>query len=262
MKLSDKSIDNGKPFDWGRTSADYAKYRDIYPQAFYDKIIGRGLCVCGQAVLDVGTGTGVLPRNLYRYGARWTAADISAEQIKQAKRLSGDMKIDYYVCAAEALRFPVQSFDVITACQCFWYFKHEEVLPAFLRMLKPDRRILLLYMAYLPLEDRIAGASDVLALRYSPNWSGAGETLRPIIVPDCYNLHFECAYHEEFRLKIPFTRETWHGRMKACRAIGASLTDEEIASWECAHRKLLSEIAPDEFDVLHYAAIAELKIKA
>ena len=99
MKLSDKSIDNGKPFDWGRTSADYAKYRDIYPQAFYDKIIGRGLCVCGQAVLDVGTGTGVLPRNLYRYGARWTAADISAEQIKQAKRLSGYMKIDYYVCA-------------------------------------------------------------------------------------------------------------------------------------------------------------------
>ena len=85
MKLSDKSIDNGKPFDWGRTSADYAKYRDIYPQAFYDKIIGRGLCVCGQAVLDVGTGTGVLPRNLYRYGARWTAADISAEQIKQAE---------------------------------------------------------------------------------------------------------------------------------------------------------------------------------
>lgn len=213
-------------------------------------------------MLDVGTGTGVLPRNLYRYGARWTAADISAEQIKQAKRLSGDMKIDYYVCAAEALRFPVQSFDVITACQCFWYFKHEEVLPAFLRMLKPDGRILLLYMAYLPLEDRIAGASEVLALRYSPNWSGAGETLRPIIVPDCYNLHFECAYHEEFRLKIPFTRETWHGRMKACRAIGASLTDEEIASWECAHRKLLSEIAPDEFDVLHYAAIAELKIKA
>ena len=41
-------IDNGKAFDWGKTSADYAKYRDIYPQAFYDKIISRGLCVSGQ----------------------------------------------------------------------------------------------------------------------------------------------------------------------------------------------------------------------
>lgn len=161
-------------------------------------------------MLDVGTGTGVLPRNLYRYGARWTAADISAEQIKQAKRLSGDMKIDYYVCAAEALRFPVQSFDVITACQCFWYFKHEEVLPAFLRMLKPDGRILLLYMAYLPLEDRIAGASEVLALRYSPNWSGAVKRC----VRSSYRIvtifTLNAAYHEEFRLRIPFTRETWH----------------------------------------------------
>ena len=27
-------IDGSKPFDWGRTSADYAKFRDIYPREF------------------------------------------------------------------------------------------------------------------------------------------------------------------------------------------------------------------------------------
>ena len=27
-----KDIDNGKNFDWGNTSEDYAKYRDIYPK--------------------------------------------------------------------------------------------------------------------------------------------------------------------------------------------------------------------------------------
>ena len=26
------NIDDGKPFDWGKTSEDYAKYRDIYPE--------------------------------------------------------------------------------------------------------------------------------------------------------------------------------------------------------------------------------------
>ena len=36
MNISKKSIDGGKAFDWGRTSEDYAKYRDIYPAAFYD----------------------------------------------------------------------------------------------------------------------------------------------------------------------------------------------------------------------------------
>ena len=48
MEITDKRIDSGKAFDWGRTSADYGKYRDIYPQIFYDKILARSLCTKGQ----------------------------------------------------------------------------------------------------------------------------------------------------------------------------------------------------------------------
>ena len=80
-----KGIDGGKPFDWGKTSSDYAKFRDVYPQKFYDMIIERGLCTNGQKVLDIGSGTGVLPRNMYRYGAKWVGTDIASEQIEQAK---------------------------------------------------------------------------------------------------------------------------------------------------------------------------------
>lgn len=64
------------------------KIRDIYPQKFYDKIRNRNLCINGQNVLDLGTGTGVLPRNMYRYGAKWIGTDISKNQIEQAKILS------------------------------------------------------------------------------------------------------------------------------------------------------------------------------
>lgn len=260
MKITDEKIDGGKAFDWGRTSADYAKFRDIYPQEFYDKITVRGLCINGQSILDVGTGTGVLPRNMYRYGGKWTGTDISTNQIEQAKILSKGMDIDYYVMSTENLRFPDQSFDIITACQCFWYFQHEQVWPEFYRMLKPDGRILVLYMAWLPLEDKIAGESEKLVLKYSPNWSGAGETVHPIFIPDCYREGFESAYHEEYLLKVHFTRESWNGRMKACRGVGASLSPQEISSWEQEHKKMLAEIAPAEFDVLHYGAIAELKV--
>ena len=85
MEITDIRIDAGKAFDWGRTSEEYARYRDIYPQEFYQKIVDRGLCVESQNVLDIGTGTGVLPRNMYRYGAQWTGTDISPEQIEQAQ---------------------------------------------------------------------------------------------------------------------------------------------------------------------------------
>lgn len=198
---------------------------------------------------------------MYRYGAKWVGADISERQIAQAKILSKGMDIDYCVSAAENIRFEENVFDVITACQCFWYFNHERCMPAFFRMLKPDGRILVLYMAWLPFEDKIAGASEKLVLKYNPAWSGAGETMHPIPIPACYTEKFELVYHEEYPLQVHFTRESWNGRLKACRGIGASLTNEEISLWEREHVQQLRETAPEEFNVLHYAAIAELKAK-
>ncbi|HIU65873.1 MAG TPA: methyltransferase domain-containing protein [Candidatus Caccomorpha excrementavium] len=161
--------------------------------------------------------------------------------------------------AAEELEFPDHSFDVVTACQCFWYFNHELLEPKLFRMLKPGGSLLVLYMSWLPFEDEIAGASEALVLKYNPEWSGGGETMHPIEIPDCYSEGFELIYHEEYRVSVPFTRESWNGRLKACRGIGASLTEKEIAAWEQEHRKLLDQIAPPEFPVLHYGAMAELR---
>lgn len=238
MEISNEKIDSGKAFDWGKTSADYARYRDIYPQIFYEKIIERNLCLSGQKVLDIGTGTGVLPRNMYRYGAKWTGTDISDMQVTEAERMSAELNqdIQYYAAATEELEFPDNSFDVITACQCFWYFDHKKVMPKLARILK-------------------------LVLKYSPKWSGAGERKHPIAVPDIVYETFEAVYHEEYDIEVPFTRESWNGRMKACRGVGASLSPEEIIEWETEHRTLLEKIAPETFCVKHYAAMLELKLK-
>lgn len=260
MNITDSRIDGGKPFDWGRISEDYAKYRDIYPEQFYEKIVARGLCTSGQRVLDLGTGTGVLPRNMYRFGAEWTGTDISAEQIRQAERLSSGMSIKYLAQPAESLDLTEGSFDVVTACQCFWYFRHEQMAPLLGKLLKPGGKLLVLYMAWLPEEDEIAGKSERLVLKYSPDWSGAGETLHPIYIPEEYDGLFERTYHEEYRLNVHFTRESWNGRMKACRGVGASLAPEQIALWEREHLEML-ERYPPEFDITHYAAMYELTRK-
>ena len=239
MEITNNRIDAGKAFDWGRTSEEYAKYRDIYPQVFYQKIVDRGLCVEGQNVLDIGTGTGVLPRQT-----------LSAE---------AGMIIDYKAVSTEEIDFPAGSFDVITACQCFWYFDHERVMPKLAELLKPNGKLLILYMAWLPYEDRIASASEELVLKYSPKWSGAGETRHPIWIPDVAYEYFDLEDHEEYDLLVPFTKESWHGRMKACRGVGASLSAEELRQWDTEHRLLLDEIAPEKFEVLHYAALAVLR---
>ena len=47
--------------------------------------------------------------------------------------------------------------------------------------------------------------------------------------------------------------------MRACRGVGASLTEEELIRWDKEHRELLDRIAPEQFEVKHYAALAVLK---
>ena len=112
-----------------------------------------------------------------------------------------------------------------------------------------------------PYEAKIAGKSEELVLKYSPKWSGAGERIHPIQIPDCYESKFDMVYHEEYLLNVHFSRDTWNGRMKACRGVGASLSKEELKEWESEHLKMLSEIAPEEFDIKHYAALVELQAR-
>ena len=259
--MQDPNIDHGVRFDWGRASADYARYRDIYPPAFYDALISRGLCTAGQRVLDLGTGTGALPRALYRYGADFTGVDAAPAQIEQAKRLAaqGGMDIRFFCARAEDCRFPEGSFDAVTACQCFVYFDHAALAPLLHRWLRPGGRFAVLYMAWLPGEDEIAARSEELILRCNPAWTGCGETRHPIAVPPDYDGYFVRETQQVFDLPVHFSRESWHGRIRACRGVGASLDGDALARFDAEHRALLARTAPPEFDVLHYAAVTILR---
>ena len=44
MDIIDDRIDGGKAFAWGKTAADYARFRDIYPDVFYQKLAGIQYC--------------------------------------------------------------------------------------------------------------------------------------------------------------------------------------------------------------------------
>ena len=227
MKLD--FIDNGNEFDFGRTSEDYAKFRDIYPKNMYDKLIAFGIGKKGQKILDLGSGTAVLPVNMYHTGAEFTATDISENQIEFGRKIAKERKLDninFKVCSAENTGFEDNTFDVVTAVQCFQYFNADKATKEIRRVLKPDGLFCKIFMDWLPFEDEVIGEMENLVLKYSPDWSGAGETIHPINIPKCYEEKFDLIYHNEYPLKVYFTRESWNGRMKACRGVGASLSKE------------------------------------
>lgn len=261
--ISNKNIDHGNSFDWGKVSLDYAKFRDIYPDIFYEKIIKLGICVKGQKALDLGTGSGVLPRNMYKFGAEWTGIDISENQINEAFRLAKEnkMKIDFFTAPAENTNLEDGYFDVIIACQCFMYFDVPKALSEINRMLKHNGRFLILFMAWLPLESEIAQKSESLVLKYNPDWTGAGYKRFEPKEPPWAKQYYDCINLVGYDTDVSFTRETWHGRMIACRGIGASsLTHDEIDRFKTEHWEYMLTL-PEEFSIIHYVTMMDFKIK-
>ena len=259
--IHNQNIDNGKPFDWGRTSEDYGKYRDIYPDSFYENLLSLGIGKKGQKILDLGTGTGVLPRGLYRYGAEFIGTDISSEQIEVAKSISkaSGMNIEYYVCPAEATRMPSESFDVITACQCFLYFDKKIVMPEIKRMLKKDGIFAVTWMAWVPGEDEVSSLSEQIVLKYNPDWKGAGYTRMKVNESEWEPYGFRVKDIISYDEKLHFDIDSWSGRMRACRGIGASLPDDKIKEFDNEHRDALIKNFGTEFEVLHHILITTLK---
>jgi len=262
--ITKSDIDHGKAFDWGRTSENYAKYRDVYPDAFYEKIIEMGLCVKGQRVLDLGTGTGVLPRNLYKYGAEFIGADISENQLAQARRLTAEagMEIEYVVGSAEEIAFPGNSFDVVTACQCFQYFDEAVALPNIHRMLKDGGHFCILFMAALPEESEIVQRSEELVLKHNPAWTGGGIKRYSIPgTPEWAKALYEATDIATYAIDVPFTRESWHGRMMTCRGISASsVPAADTAAFEKEHSEYMESV-PDVFEIPHFVTMLNLRKK-
>jgi ubiquinone/menaquinone biosynthesis C-methylase UbiE len=238
-------VDNGQSFDFGKTASEYAKYRDIYPQELYDRLFSLGVGTPGTNWLDLGTGTGVIPRGLAKNGSNIIATDISAEQIEQAKRLSSNFdNIVYRTCPAEDIDYPDNYFDVITACQCFWYFDPNVVVPKIKRMIKPNGLFLKVYMSYLK-DDPIASKSHALVKELNPNWVGGSSA-----VQDLKMHYFDNPQMVNFFIDLPFTKDSWHGRMKACRGVLASMDKDTFEMFEKRHLELLDHL-PQQFTVKH-----------
>ncbi|MEM7019319.1 MAG: class I SAM-dependent methyltransferase [Pseudomonadota bacterium] len=255
MKL--KSIDNEKYFDWGKTSKDYARYREGYPESFYDTLCALGIGIEGQQILDLGTGTGVLARAFARHGAHVIGADIAENQIQAARDLATEenLDIEFRVSPAEDIELPDGSLDVVSAGQSWLYFDNEIMIPKVLRMLKETGCLVLTHLLWLPYKDDIARQMEELVLKYNPDWQGAHYNgAMPAMMPWAKEA-FELKTFHVMEMPLTFTHESWRGRIRACRGTSASLPPDMVAEFDAEHQALLEKLVPDTFEVLHQMTI-------
>ena len=162
--------------------------------------------------------------------------------------------IEFLVSGAETTPFSDNSFDCITAAQCFWYFDRENAINEIKRIIKPNGTFVKIYMSYM-LTDELANESHKLVKKLNKNWTPGASGSK-----DIYNHPFENGEVETFECNIPFTRESWHGRMLACRGTMASMDEATLNKWNKKHLKLLEKY-PEEFEIRHKVYIAYYRIK-
>ncbi len=246
-------IDHGRAIDWGKTSPDYAEFRPGPPDSFYVRLAELGIGRPGQRILDLGTGTGVLARRFAAQGATVAGIDISEEQVETARRLAArdGVAADLRVAPAERVPHPDASFDVITANQAWMYFDRERTVAEIKRLLAPGGVFANTDFSWLPRLDAIARRTEEVILAHNPEWTTGDWSGEVPATPPWSVGHFRVRAWFVYDEGIPFTRDTWRGRMRACRAIGASLAGDEVSRFDRALGEVLAREAPERFAVLH-----------
>ena len=98
-------------------SANYKKFRPIYPKELYEVILAQ--VKHRKTCWDCGTGNGQVAQVLAEYFDQVYATDISENQLKNAPQ---NPKISYQVTRAEATSFESNTFDLVTVAQALHWF--------------------------------------------------------------------------------------------------------------------------------------------
>jgi SAM-dependent methyltransferase len=124
----------------------YVRYRPDYPPAVVDRLTREWGLASGWPVADVDSGPGNLSRLFLERGCAVTGVEPNAEMRAAGERLLGDEpRFTSVAGTAEATTLPDESVDLVVAGQAFHWFEPEATRREFTRVLRPPRRVALIW---------------------------------------------------------------------------------------------------------------------
>lgn len=242
--------------DFGIHSDDYAKYRPGFPPSFYQRIdaIRR---IKGTRALDLATGPGTVALELATFGSSVVGIDISRELLATAKRVATERNLDgkanFKVASAEDTGLDSDSFDLITAGQCWHWFDSATAMAEAKRVLRTDGVLVIAHYSYLAEHSPVAQDTEDLILQFNPSWPYAGQAgIYPELIDEVIHngLQFVeqfCYQHDE-----KFSHSQWRGRMRTCNGVGSGgLSPFEVLRFDKDLGNLLLKKYPDPLHVAH-----------
>ncbi|HEX5222690.1 MAG TPA: class I SAM-dependent methyltransferase [Verrucomicrobiae bacterium] len=135
----------------------YVRYRPGYPAQILELLRNACNLSADSVVADIGSGTGKLTEVLLGSGCRVFGVEPNREMREAGERLLKDPRFTSVAASAETTTLQTNSVDLIVAGQAFHWFDREKSRAEFLRILKPDGQVVLIW------NDRRTDATPFLA---------------------------------------------------------------------------------------------------
>lgn len=124
----------------------YIRYRPGYPRGIVETLRGECGFTPDSVVADIGSGTGILTEIFLRYGNLVYGVEPNREMREAAERFLKDYpRFQSVVGQAEATTLADKSVNFLTAGQAFHWFDREKTRTEFVRILKPDGWVALIW---------------------------------------------------------------------------------------------------------------------
>ena len=192
----------------------YAKYRPTYPQAFIDNLCSNAGIGKDSVIADIGSGTGILTKQLLELGGRVLAVEPNYDMRAVAETVLSDYENFYSINGtAESTTLESRSVDLITAAQAFHWFDRECFKTECKRILKPNGKVVLVWNSRAA-DSSINKDCDAIHRKYCPDFKGFSGGMRGTEdESDHYNDFFDGDYEVMvFQNDIVFDLEGFIGR--------------------------------------------------
>ncbi len=149
----------------------YIKYRPGYPDEVIETLQNECGLTADSIIADVGSGTGILTEMFLRNGNLVYGVEPNREMREASERLLKDYPGFRSVAArSEETTLPDHSVDFVTAGQSFHWFDGEKARAEFIRILKPQGWVTLIWNERLTDTTRFLVAYEQLLKDYSTDY--------------------------------------------------------------------------------------------
>ena len=169
----------------------YSRYRPSYPRQVLELLFEECGLTAASIIADIGSGTGIMTRLFLQNGNQVFAVEPNREMRQEAEwNLASKAHFVSVDATAEATTLRAGSVDFVVAAQAFHWFDREKVRPEFVRILKPEGWVVLVWNDRRPDSTPFLADYEELLREYTIDYATVNhrqvdaEALRTFFAPD------------------------------------------------------------------------------